>query len=143
MKEAHIPLAYGLAFAGALPFMAAIGLVALDWQADRAIPVALTYGAVIIAFLSGIHWAVFLFRPAECPQNLFVISNVTALIGWFAIALPGGLCFLVQSACFLYLLMIDRNLLRADLLPDWFWKLRCRITSVVAVSLLVLSALTA
>jgi hypothetical protein len=143
MKVAHSRLAYGLAFAGALPFMAAIGLVAFNWQADRAITFALTYGAVIIAFLSGIHWAVFLFRPVECPQNLFVISNVTALIGWFAIALPSWLCFLVQSACFLYLLMIDRSLVRADLLPDWFWKLRCRITSVVAVSLIVLAALTA
>jgi hypothetical protein len=100
MKVAHSRLAYGLAFAGALPFMAAIGLVAFNWQADRAITFALTYGAVIIAFLSGIHWAVFLFRPVECPQNLFVISNVTALIGWFAIALPSWLCFLVQSACF-------------------------------------------
>jgi hypothetical protein len=39
--------------------------------------------------------------------------------------------------------MIDRSLVRADLLPDWFWKLRCRITSVVAVSLIVLAALTA
>jgi ATP/ADP translocase len=143
MKDAHCRLAYGLAFAGALPFLAATGLVACNWQADRAIPIAMTYGAVIIAFLSGIHWAVFLFRPAECPQNLFVISNVIALVGWFAIALPSPLCFLVQSACFLYLLMIDRSLARADLLPDWFWTLRCWITSIVAVSLIVLAALTA
>lgn len=100
---------------------------------------AACYGAVIISFLSGIHWAAYLFFSEKCPRNLLLTSNATSLIAWLSLLIyPSWVSFLLQILCFLYLLTLDLKLDRAEILPQWFYRLRLNATFIVV---LVISAL--
>ena len=101
---------------------------------------ALTYGAIILSFLAGIHWAIYLFFADHCPRNLLLTSNSIALIGWASLGVdlfPVALG--LQAICFLYLLILDLKLHRAGLLPTWFFHLRRNATAIVVVCLMIVA----
>lgn len=141
-----IRLAAALTYAGVLPFIAC---AVLAWIAlPLTLPGTLTparigvgYGAVIAAFLCGIHWAVELYRRDAGRPNLLVASNVLALLAWSALLIPDPRwgCA-VLAACFLLLFAIDTNLRARQVLPLWFFPLRRNATAAV-VPLLALIAL--
>ena len=129
-----------LTLSGILPF--AIG-AAGQWLAPELAPWpvwTLGYGAVIAAFIAGIHWAVHLFFAARAPLNLLITSNVLALAAWLALLLPvGPLPLLLLAAVFAALLAVDRALQRAQLIPAWFYRLRIQASAMVSLCLLVLA----
>ncbi len=138
----HRSLAAALTLAGTLPFIAGAvqawtGLVpSLDGVA-----LARGYGAVIAAFVAGIHWGAYLFNGARCGVNLLAWSNVVALSAWVALLLPTprvGLVVLV--ACFAVLLWLDLRLHRNGVTPAWFHRLRIRATTIVIPALLITAA---
>lgn len=94
----------------------------------------MAYGAVIVAFIAGIHWGIFLFRQSSL--NLFLHSNVIALLAWLSLlsTLLWGVMLLVF--CFLYLLWIDTVLVRQQLLESWFYRLRVHASALALLSLL-------
>jgi len=101
---------------------------------------AVCYGAVIISFLSGVHWASYLFFAEKCPRNLLLTSNATALIAWLSLLIyPSMITYLLQALCFLYLLTLDLKLKNCGILPQWFYSLRRSATIIVvlAISLLM------
>lgn len=126
-----------LTYAGILPF--AIGLAgqvfapaAAPWPEWTA-----AYAAVIAAFIAGIHWAVHLFFGDRAPMNLLVSSNVLALAAWGALLLPAGPWpFRLLIPVFLALVLIDRRLARAGLIPAWFYRLRLQASAAVTLCLL-------
>lgn len=126
-----------LTYAGILPF--AIGLAgqvfaptAAPWQQWTA-----AYGAVIAAFIAGIHWAVHLFFGARAPINLLLSSNILALAAWGALLLPDGPGpFRLLILVFLALVLIDRRLRKAELIPEWFYRLRLQASAAVSLCLL-------
>lgn len=126
-----------LTFAGILPFAAGLaGQVfapeAAPWREWTA-----AYGAVIAAFIAGIHWAVHLFFGDKAPVNLLISSNVLALAAWGALLLPAGPGpFRLLVVVFLALVLIDRRLHRAELIPDWFYRLRLQASAAVSLCLL-------
>ena len=93
----------------------------------------MAYSAVIVAFIAGIHWGVFLFR--QCSLNLFLHSNIVALLSWLSLlsTLLWGVVILLF--CFLYLLWIDTVLVRQQLLEPWFYRLRGRASALALLSL--------
>lgn len=128
-------LAQTLTYAGLLPFWGAAiipaivpDLLGLDY--DRII---LTYGAVIASFIAGIHWGVYLFKNTHI--NLFIHSNIAALLAWFAViaALPGSEAVLI--GCFLYLLFIDKQLKNANIIEPWYLRMRIIATTAVVIIL--------
>ena len=129
-----------LTLSGILPF--AIG-AAGQWLAPELAPWpvwTLGYGAVIAAFIAGIHWAVHLFFAARAPLNLLITSNALALVAWLALLLPAGpLPLLLLVAVFAALLAVDRALQRAELIPAWFYRLRIQASAAVSLCLLVLA----
>jgi len=133
-----------LTLSGILPF--AIG-AAGQWLAPELAPWpvwTLGYGAVIAAFIAGIHWAVHLFFAARAPLNLLVSSNVLALAAWLALLLPAGPApFLLLVAVFAALLAVDRALQRAELIPAWFYRLRIEASSAVVLCLLAMAVAAA
>jgi hypothetical protein len=126
-----------LTYAGTLPLLTMALMVYLMPEfAHHARVIASTYSAVIISFLCGIHWAVYIFFAKDCPRHLLLTSNALALCAWASILFGASFyTFAAQMICFLYLLYLDRAIKEAGLYPLWFYKLRCEASAVVLVSL--------
>lgn len=128
-----------LPYSGALPFYLGLGL----WPYWQGAPGAvIAYGAVIAAFVSGLHWTQAMVQPARAPRGLLVLSNITALAAWGAVLLPlGKLAFLLEALVFLVLVTVDYRLARAGAWPDWFWPVRRNVSGLVILALLGWAAL--
>jgi hypothetical protein len=136
MTPKHIQLARLLTYAGVLPFAGA-GALAFWGQLHLAERLALSYGAVIASFLAGIHWAVYMQHGERCPRNLFIASNITALLVFASLLLENiKVALLLQVLCFLYLLTLDLKLHLAGLWPEWFYRLRLVATALVVLALI-------
>lgn len=121
--------AWLLAAAGVLPFLAGVADAALlgrGWLSSVQV-----YAAIIASFVCGIHWGAALFSPQGPATRLFLASNVAALLAWLAAMLPPRAGFFLLAALFGVLLLVDRDLWRRGLWPDWFWRLRRAISAVV------------
>ncbi len=132
-----------LALAGALPFVALSVAVSFHLFPNiKAVSaVLLTYAAVIISFLGGIHWGIAVVRYADdrkIASWLIAESVSTSLIAW-GILLMGDTFtqLLVLTLLYTFVWAIDSMLYSADMIPLWFFDLRCIITPVVMVSLYV------
>ena len=138
MNEKNILVARFLTYTGIMPFVffgmaVALHVGSLDYSLAL-----FAYGAIIISFLCGIHWAVFLFFSQNCPRNLLFHSNAISLLGWFSLLQTiYYLTFALQILCFLYLLMLDLELYRNKVIPLWFFHLRLHATIVVVLLLLI------
>ena len=135
-------LATILTYSGTLPLLLCLAATALHQHAADAATAAGAYAAVIIAFISGIHWTIYLFFPDRCRDNLLITSNVVALSAWGSLLLQTAYAtLLVQAACFAALLVVDIRLQKNAVLPAWFYRLRWHATLVVASALLLMAAL--
>jgi len=143
MKNGNIKLAKILTYSGTLPLVAcALSMFFYPALFDASF-FAVCYGAVIISFLSGIHWASYLFYAEKCPRNLLLTSNLTALIAWLSLLLyPSLVSFILQILCFFYLLTLDGKLKNFGILPVWFYILRRNATIIVVVSITMLAGLS-
>ncbi len=139
MNEKNKRLAQILTYSGTFPLiLCCIGLYFnVDFIDLKRI--ASTYAILIISFLSGLHWATYLFFSEKCPQNLLITSNVIALLAWgsFYIA-QHTLAFSLQLACFLCILILDSNLKNAGVLPLWFYKLRRNATLILSLVFIII-----
>mgnify|MGYP005838921109 CR=1 FL=1 len=137
MTAAVPPVAAALGYAGAVPFVA--GAVAVALATLPPTPV-LAYGAVILAFMGGIHWG--LGMPGTKPDGgRLLLSVVPALLGWAALLLGGRLGLLLLAATFIGLLLLDLATTRSGVAPPWYPALRVPLTAVVVASLLLAAAL--
>ena len=133
-----------LTLAGAVPF---VGLSVLLAIAPEGIDLGLiqygfvTYGAVILVFLSGIHWGLGVaFGRHELSKPcriLFLWSNIIALSGWLALLADFILAIPLLAVGFLMQWVMDRSLYRVNHLPHWFMQLRNVVTPIVLASCLV------
>lgn len=139
-----------LTYLGAIPFLIALVIACFShfnlqdvfgteirFARFKSYMMAHTYGAVIVAFLAGIQWGVSLNQDTN--RQYFIISNVLALMAWFSLfafaSFAGVLTILVA---FILALVIDRHAYRADVIPEWFWHLRVKVTSLVVLCLALL-----
>lgn len=137
MKQSQIALAKILTYSGTLPLLASVLLMHFPVPGINGNVIAYTYSAIIVSFLSGIHWAVYLFFPDKCPRNLLITSNAVALIAWGSLLLKHlPIVLLAQLLCFLYLLVLDLKLRDAAILPQWFYTLRRNATIIVVLCVL-------
>jgi len=131
-----------LAMLGTLPFVASAGLAVAGYTHDGIAPanfIAGSYGLAILCFLCGAHWATYLYKRDEVPFNLFIISNVVVVIIWLTYLLTGLslLTFASQVLAFVFLLDIDRRLVRIGLVSAHYLGVRLQATVIAVVSLLV------
>ena len=164
-KRSLIFLARWLGYAGALPFLA-LGLLVL-WpefigpefiklQISSIMPFSeasiafalLSYGAIILSFLGGLHWG----RAVTIPSDQRIISLRTALlwsvslslIAWFALILqvmflPMRYAASLLIAGFAAALIADLKLLEKGYWPAWMRALRLHLSLTAIASLLALS----
>jgi hypothetical protein len=138
--SAHLP-AQILTYSGTLPLIACVVSEFLHLDSSASM-IAIAYSAVIIAFISGIHWAAYLFFPNRCHVAVLASSNLTALSAWLALILPEEhYALLIHLLCFIYLLWLDTKLLHTQIYPAWFFQLRTRATLIVSSCLIGLYVL--
>ncbi|MDF0599308.1 DUF3429 domain-containing protein [Psychromarinibacter sp. C21-152] len=148
MPETRIPrAALALGIAGLLPFVwGALTMVSdrlsgltLIWAGPRFVGpyVLLSYGTVILSFMSGVLWGFATRAEARAAATGYALSVIPAL--WAFVFVGGG----VQSAAiylitgFVGILGIDWVFWRHDLAPPWWMRLRIGLTAVVVACLTV------
>ncbi|MBP0049541.1 DUF3429 domain-containing protein [Marinobacterium sp. AK62] len=121
-----IRTAHWLGYAGLIPF---VGLT-LGMGLHPLTPVAfVTYSAVILSFLGGIHWGVALSRPEWSSAVRLCLCMLPSLLGWLALLLPmtGTLVLLIGS----YLIWWGWDRIQLDQ-PD-YRRLRLHLTAVAVL----------
>lgn len=132
-----------LALAGATPFVACallplFGVAALGPLGDLH-ELAARYGLAIICFLTGIHWATYLYKPDKSPANLFIVSNAIFLVVWVAyelVDLPFALA--TQFVAFAMLLAIDFRIMTARAITPHYFRTRALATALASVSIAIM-----
>jgi hypothetical protein len=141
MRRALPPLALLLGIAGLIPF-AACGYGAVTNQGDPAAMALAAYGAVILAFLGGVHWGFALPEPSGRGERARLgLGVLPSLVGWVALLLviavdvEAGLALLVVG--FLALTIVEARATKAGLVPSGYMTLRYGLSAVV-ITILVL-----
>ena len=120
-----------LTFAGVIPFVMA-PMMKAGWLADIWL---WSYAVVISTFMAGAQWGSALSRADAVS---LVGSNVFAL-AVFALALwvqrPAGV--LVLAVLFATQLLLDYRQQRLGLVSEGYWRLRCTITPLVCLMLVI------
>lgn len=124
-----------LGAAGLLPALAALGvmLAARRSEQDVAFRVAVTYGAVILAFLGGAWWGLAAARAH--PRDLawwLGLAVLPALAAWGIAYRPTPLGTALLSALFLAALWADRELARRLVAPPWWLPMRLPLSLCMA-----------
>ena len=130
-------LAWALGIAGLFPFVAG---AALQWFSPPgwrmlAASALLTYGAVIVSFLGGIHWGLAM-RTATPANARLVWGVIPSLLGWLAILLDAPWGHVVLTLSLLACLAVDRAVYRTMGLSAWL-PLRAVLTVVAGLSVAV------
>ena len=129
--------AWALGIAGLLPFVAgAAGLWFLppDWAGLAALAL-LTYAAVIVSFLGGIHWG--LAMPlVQTQRGLLIWGVLPSLLAWAGLLLNSAWGLLLMAASLLLCYIVDCQIYRSLGLGGWIG-LRGLLTIVAVVSCLL------
>jgi hypothetical protein len=132
-----------LGYAGLIPFvLGALLMFLVEVDVLPLVAIALTsYGAVIAAFLGGIHWGLAL-RENTPLRTFHLIWGVSpSLVAWVAVIMPAyaglPLLALLLLACYL----VDRKTWPVAGLREWM-TLRFRLTLVSVLSCLLGAAAT-
>ena len=139
------PLWLGLA--GVLPFV--WGALSA-WNGELARPVAdwlgtgfigrslqLTYGAVILSFMSGVLWGFACKAVKPKAALLFSLSTLPALWAAFLLASAAPMQPILLIGGFAALFGLDIMFFRSRLTPDWWLKLRALLTALVLACLAI------
>jgi hypothetical protein len=142
-------LAWLLGLAGLLPFLGA-GLLALradEVSAARGLAALIAYGAVILAFLGGVHWGTALAEPVGYPapqtprvqRARLALGVLPSLVGWLALLLPlalapwAGLALLIVG--FAGTTTVEARATARGLLPRRYMLLRWLLSAGVIIIL--------
>lgn len=141
-------LAVLLAVLGLVPFLvfALAALRAEPGSPGRALAILMAYGAVVLAFLGGVHWGFALQEAPAAPETSriehtrLLLASVPVLIAWVALLLPAvapvdlGLAVLIAG--YVATVVLEDQGRRRGLVPRGYVLLRWGLSGVV-VALLV------
>jgi len=123
-----------LTYLGIIPFLPALSthIMSVDTLVlyNHAIQ---TYGAVIASFVAGIHWGLYL--QQTIPFNLFIHSNIVAILAWFAVLIAVPISSIILALCFIYMWVLDKRLAKLQLIQAWYMRMRSVASCVVVASL--------
>ena len=139
-------MAMRLALAGFIPFIAlTLWLAGIDaahpWRA-MTILLLKGYGAVILSFLGGIRWGIATRDNDAATTRGLLLSVIPSLAGWVALALPDPHAFALLAAGFAGQGAWDQFAVNGGRAPDWFGRLRMRLTLLVVPALIAAVWLT-
>jgi len=132
--------ALALGLSATLPFVI---LAAVQWLGVPAVSpaavsrTALSYGALVLAFLGGIRWGTAMGPFGTLRQSLDFAASILAIAAAAAaLALPEIPGLALLAAGFLTQALWDVLSVEAGRLPQWFGKLRMIVTAGAVLSLL-------
>ena len=125
-----------LTYLGVLPFLLCSASIIYGFEQQKTTFILLSYSAVIISFIAGIHWAFAMQQRDSSSIWLLMSSNIISLLAWCALLIPQPVSALVLLIFLLVaLLMIDMTIYRSEKVEPWFIKLRTRVTVIVLLTL--------
>jgi hypothetical protein len=134
------PEAWALGLAGLLPFVlgaAGVWLLNLDWSALAATAL-LTYAAVIVSFLGGIHWGLAM-RQVRAPRGWLIWGVLPSVLAWAGLLLNSAWGLLLMAASLILCYVVDCQIYRPLQLGRWLI-LRGLLTFVAVLSCLAAAA---
>ena len=138
-------LAVLLGLAGLLPFIGC-GLLAVTPSGERGAQALAAYGAVILAFLGGVHWGFALLEPSGRGERLRLSLGVLpSLVGWVALLLSiavnadAGLGLLLIG--FVATTLVEARGAAAGLIPSGYIRLRYGLSGLVVTVLTIVLVL--
>jgi hypothetical protein len=136
-----------LGLAGVIPFLwgAANALfpATVGWGGTWLSPmfmgtyVSLTYGTVILSFMSGVLWGFATKATGREAAVGYALSVVPALWAFFMVNGDPGNAAVNLAAGFAGLLLLDASFARQGLAPAWWMPLRLLLTGIVLACLAV------
>ncbi len=138
-----------LGAAGLIPFVVltfgAIGVNVV--LGERMVRWLIAYGAVILAFLGGVHWGFVLQpvpgAPAVNPRARLGFGVTPSLIGFVALVVTPWIGLGVLIAGFIFTTISEAEANRRALLPPGYMLLRYALTAVVVILLAIVMFLRA
>ncbi len=137
------PMAILLGAAGLIPFLV-LGLGSVGPSPVRSLMAAeglVGYGAVILAFLGGVHWGFTLTEggDARALRARLSLAVVPSLVGWAAIlcGIIGhpGISLMILIAGFITILVVEFRAQKRDLMPGDYLALRTVLTGITVAVL--------
>tara|TARA_R110000823_G_scaffold47903_20_gene122048 strand:+ start:22815 stop:23258 length:444 start_codon:yes stop_codon:yes gene_type:complete len=127
--------------AGLVPFLLGPVLIAIDpLQRSLYVEALSVYALCILCFLAGSWWGLSLIRRYAAMLIASNVLVVAGFLGWVGLGAQRSLPLL---ACLLVaLLLVERRHPLFLLQPRYYRRLRCNLTTVAAVSLLLSWTLT-
>ena len=141
LHELNIPLsALSLGLAGLIPFWGlTILIITLDSPMKNfAVQANITYGALILSFLGGIHWGVALMNAKYLNWLSLSWGVSPTLFAWLALFLQPSMGLTMLIFGFLATAIIDFRIFASNRDNAWFGKLRT-ILSIGAITALLLT----
>ena len=131
-----------LAWVAAIPFVVTTLLVALgiDWLPVLGNPLSAiqVYGLVIASFMAGIHWGQYLSVRSRIVINVMVSSSLIAFCLWvFYLWIPVSF-IRVLVVTLIVVLLIDTWLYLRGVIDAGYFGVRCMVTLVVCLSLILI-----
>ena len=101
----------------------------------------LVYIAVFTSFLGGIHWGIAINqynRNRKIANLLTLESMLPVIIAWGVLFFNDtNMQLLALALLYAFMWAVDSILYNLDIIPQWFFNLRCVVTPIVVVSLYV------
>jgi ABC-type transport system involved in cytochrome c biogenesis permease subunit len=120
-----IKLAHRLGYAGLIPF---VGL-AFQFEDETSVSAFMSYAAVILSFLGGIHWGVAMRDHRLASNTVLAVSMLPSLMAWFAMLLPINLGLVISLLAYITWWAWDATHIEdAD-----YRRLRTHLTIVVSI----------
>lgn len=127
-----------LTYCGSIPFLFLTYLSSLKATHFFTIDVSLiliSYGAIILSFISGMHFSYAILQD-KISNRLLILSNMVALISWLCLLINFKLALVFIIIGYISNLIIDFVSYKNLVVEKWFFDLRLRI-SLVVISCLI------
>lgn len=147
MNRTLPPLAVMLGVAGLIPFLAcSVGALSLRGEdAERVTLALMSYGAVILSFLGGVHWGFALPTPdapgpRQAERRRLGLGVLPSLAGWLALLFPliaaPELGLALLAAGFVATVAVEARATERGLMSRSYLWLRWGLSATVATCLL-------
>ena len=135
----NLPIYFG--YAGAIPFAVFMLLTfAMDEAQDYQIIsiVQLSYGAMILSFLGGIHWGQAIPRNHSKQMSFAMVPTIVcfALMIW-TFAIDPVLPLFAMAGLFWVVFEADKRLMPVEFIPEGYFAFRKKLTIVVSTTLVI------
>lgn len=122
-----------LTYSGLLPFIVTAIMIVFGYDFSS---IFITYGAIILSFMSGVHWGQAVSGTNKFNNFLLLSSNIIALAAWLSLLTTELLISLaILFLGFLVQLAIDIKIKKLGIIENWYLSLR-KVTTTILLAVI-------